>query len=304
MKLATVRTGEVGWNRQLTDAGNDTGVITGDDTGEDTESGTGTRAAVVQGEELLLLPARDVGRLLAQAHWREVVEQALADAERLPLAGARLTPVIPRPGKIVCVGHNYRAHLAELGQSEPAAPTLFTKWADGLLAHREPLALPAVSTQVDWEAEMAVVVGAPLRGARREEAAAAIAGYTIANDVSVRDLQKRTSQWLPGKAFDALTPLGPWLVTADAFEPAGQRIRCLIDGEVVQEGDPGDLVFDAATLLAEVSTFTRLRPGDLLLTGTPGGVGMARTPQRWLQPGQELITEITGIGQLVNPVIG
>jgi acylpyruvate hydrolase len=161
-----------------------------------------------------------------------------------------------------------------------------------LLAHGADLVLPPVSQQVDWEAELAVVVAAD----------GGIAGYTVSNDVSVRDYQKRTSQWLPGKAFDALTPLGPWLVTADAWSPQGQTIRCSVDGEVVQEGDPSDLVFDPATLLADIATFTRLTAGDLVLTGTPGGVGMARTPQRWLQPGQELVTEITGIGRLVNPV--
>ncbi|WP_432489416.1 fumarylacetoacetate hydrolase family protein [Kineococcus sp. SYSU DK018] len=262
----------------------------------------GTAAAVVTGDELVPLDTADVSALLARPGWRAAAEDAERRAPRLPLAGARFAPVVPNPRKVVCVGHNYRAHIAELGHGVPAAPTLFTKWADGLLGHGEPLVLPAVSGQVDWEAEMAVVVGAELAGADREEAAAAIAGYTIANDVSVRDLQKRTSQWLPGKAFDALTPLGPWMVTADAFSPAGRTIRCLVDGEVVQEGDPGDLVFDAAALLADVSTFTRLRPGDVLLTGTPGGVGAARSPQRWLQPGQELVTEIAGIGRLVNPV--
>lgn len=262
----------------------------------------GTRAAVVDDDELLLLPVPDVGVLLARPRWRELVADALPGAPRLALAAARFAPVVPHPAKVVCVGHNYRAHIAELGHAEPTAPTLFAKWADGLLAHGEPLVLPAISQQVDWEAELAVVVGGELVHADRAQAAAAIAGYTIANDVSVRDFQKRTSQWLPGKAFDALTPLGPWLVTADAFDPAGQTIRCLLDGEVVQEGDPGDLVFDAAALLADVSAFTRLRPGDVLLTGTPGGVGVARDPQRWLRPGQELVTEITGIGRLVNPV--
>jgi acylpyruvate hydrolase len=251
-----------------------------------------TRAAVVEDDACALLGPDDVGALLALPDWRSVVAEALPRAQRVPVSGATFAPVVTNPRKVLCVGHNYRAHLAELGQPEPAHPTLFPKWADGLLAHGVDLVLPPVSQQVDWEAELAVVVAAD----------GGIAGYTVANDVSVRDYQKRTSQWLPGKAFDALTPLGPWLVTADAWSPQGQTIRCSVDGEVVQEGDPSDLVFDPATLLADIATFTRLTAGDLVLTGTPGGVGMARTPQRWLQPGQELVTEITGIGRLVNPV--
>lgn len=260
-------------------------------------TGGGTVAVRVEGAELVDLPVADVGGLLAGDPGLRT-----ADGPRTPLADVRWAPVVTQPGKVVCVGHNYRAHIAELGHAEPTAPTLFSKWADTLLGAGEPLVLPAVSRQVDWEAELAVVVGVTLHRATPEQAAAAVGGWTIANDVSMRDWQKRTGQWLAGKAFDASTPLGPWLVTPDGFSPRGQTIRCLLDGEVVQEGDPGDLVFDAATLLADVSTFTTLRPGDVLLTGTPGGVGMARTPQRWLQPGQELVTEITGIGRLVTPI--
>lgn len=257
----------------------------------------GTVAVRVEGAELVDLPATDVGELLAGGP-----ELRHAEGARTRLSDVRWAPVVTKPAKVVCVGHNYRAHLAELGQPEPTAPTLFSKWADTLLGAGEPLVLPRVSEQVDWEAELVVVVGSTLRHATPEQAAAAIGGWTIANDVSMRDWQKRTGQWLAGKAFDASTPLGPWLVTPEEFEPSGQTVRCSIDGEVVQEGDPGDLVFDAATLLADVSTFTTLRPGDVLLTGTPGGVGMARSPQRWLRPGQELVTEITGIGRLVTPI--
>lgn len=255
--------------------------------------GPTTRAAVVDGDHLVLLPAADVGELLAVPGWRAVVDAGTAAGERVPVEAATFAPVVTSPRKVLCVGHNYRAHIAEVGAQVPSDPTYFPKWADGLLAHGAPLVLPPVSDQVDWEAELAVVV----------DADGGVAGYTIANDVSVRDYQKRTSQWLPGKAFDALTPLGPWLVTADAWDPAGQTVRCLVDGEVVQEGDPSDVVFDAPTLLADIATFTRLRAGDVVLTGTPSGVGMARTPPRWLEPGQELVTEISGIGRLVNPVV-
>jgi len=261
-------------------------------------TGQGTIAVRIEDDHVVDLPVADVGELLCSAP-----EVRRAEGPRTPLKDVRWAPVVTNPAKVVCVGHNYRAHIAELGQDEPTAPTLFSKWADTLLGAGEPLELPTSSAQVDWEAELAVVVGSTLRRACRDEADAAIGGWTIANDVSMRDWQKRTGQWLAGKAFDASTPLGPWLVTPDTWSPEGQTIRCLLDGEVVQEGDPADLVFDAATLLADISTFTTLRPGDVLLTGTPGGVGMARTPPRWLAPGSELVTEITGLGRITTPLI-
>ncbi|TMR35611.1 fumarylacetoacetate hydrolase family protein, partial [Nonomuraea zeae] len=183
-----------------------------------------------------------------------------------------------------------------------AHPTLFAKYADTLTGPAAEIRLPA-GLDVDWEAELAVVVGAEIRGASRAEAAAAIWGYTIANDVSVRDWQRRTLQWFQGKAWDRTTPVGPVVVTADELDPAaGLQVVCRVDGVERQRGDTRSLVFDAAALVAYVSTFTRLRPGDLVLTGTPGGVGMAMTPPAYLTDGAVLETEISGIGVLRNRI--
>ncbi|QIS22027.1 fumarylacetoacetate hydrolase family protein [Nocardia terpenica] len=210
------------------------------------------------------------------------------------------------PGKIVCCGHNYRAHIAEMGRDEPEFPTLFAKFADTLTAWDADIALPGPAEVVglDWEAELAVVVGGVLRRADRATARAGIAGYTVANDFSVRTWQHRTSQWLQGKAFDATTPIGPELVTADEIDPgAGLRIVCRVNGIVEQSASTDDLLFDAPTLLSYISGFTVLRPGDVVLTGTPGGVGAAARPRRFLRPGDVVETEIEGIGLLRNRIV-
>ncbi|MFC8503358.1 fumarylacetoacetate hydrolase family protein [Pedococcus sp. NPDC057267] len=209
---------------------------------------------------------------------------------------------LPRPGKVVCCGLNYGEHIRETGRDLPTHPTLFAKYADSLIGPTDDIRLPA-GADVDWEAELAVVVGDTIRGADRATAAAAIAGYTVANDVSVRDWQYRTLQWFQGKAWDRSTPTGPVVVTPDEVDPAaGLTITCRVDGEEVQRDSTKTLVFDGADLLSYISTFTVLRPGDLVLTGTPGGVGTARDPQRFLADGQVLETEIEGIGLLRNTI--
>ena len=206
---------------------------------------------------------------------------------------ARGLPLAP-PGKVICCGLNYGDHIAETGRERPAYPTLFAKYAD--------IVLPA-GLEVDHEAELAVVVGAELRGANREEAEAAIGGYTVANDISVRDWQRRTLQWFQGKAWDATTPIGPVVVAPDAIDPkAGVDVVCRVNGVERQRGNTRTLVFDCADLLAYVSTFTVLRPGDVVLTGTPGGVGMAMTPPTYLADGDVVETEIPGIGTLTKTV--
>ena len=214
---------------------------------------------------------------------------------------ARGLPLAP-PGKVICCGLNYGDHIAETGRERPAYPTLFAKYADTLLPDGADIVLPA-GLEVDHEAELAVVVGAELRGANREEAEAAIGGYTVANDISVRDWQRRTLQWFQGKAWDATTPIGPVVVAPDAIDPkAGVDVVCRVNGVERQRGSTRTLVFDCADLLAYVSTFTVLRPGDVVLTGTPGGVGMAMTPPTYLADGDVVETEIPGIGTLTNTV--
>ncbi len=260
-----------------------------------------TTAAVREAGRWRALAAPDLSELLrtgtSASAFREAAEQAgdtLVDATAvLPL---------PRPSKVICCGLNYADHIRETGRDLPAYPTLFAKYADSLVGPADDIALPA-GLEVDWEAELAVVVGATIRGADAETAQAAIAGYTVANDISVRNWQNRTLQWFQGKAWDQSTPLGPVIVTPDEVDPkAGLQIDCRVNGEVVQHDSTSTLVFDAAALLSYISAFTVLRPGDVVLTGTPGGVGFARTPARFLHDGDVLETEISGIGLLRNTI--
>jgi acylpyruvate hydrolase len=254
-----------------------------------------TTAAVLDGDHWRSLPADNLSDLLATT----ALDRA-ADLVGVDLPGAVPVLPLPSPRKVVCCGLNYADHITEMGRKLPAHPTLFAKYADSLTGPEDDLVLPK-GLDVDWEAELAVVVGAELTGADRDSARAAIAGYTVANDISVRDWQKRTLQWFQGKAWDRTTPLGPVVVTPDALDPvAGVEVICRVDGTERQRGNTRTLVFDAADLLAYVSTFTTLRPGDVVLTGTPGGVGMGMTPPVFLADGDLVETEIPGIGTLRN----
>ena len=261
---------------------------------------SGTRAVRVEGDEHVDLGVPDVGALLAAPDWPD---RAGADGPRSPAAGSELAPVVPRPGKIVCVGLNYRQHILEMGRGLPEHPTLFAKWSEALIGPEDEIELAPESDAVDWEAELGVVIGRRVRRASEGEAAEAIAGFTVVNDVTMRDWQYRTMQWLQGKTFEATTPVGPVLVTPDEL-PGGVRptlaITCDVDGERVQESHTGDLVFDPVALIQYVSSIVTLSPGDLIATGTPGGVGHARTPPRYLSDGARLVTEIQGIGRLDN----
>lgn len=277
----------------------------------DPSGGPATRAAVQSGDRFVLLAARDLNELLETAGWQEqaaaAAEQAAAEGgglhDSIPADGARFATVLPRPSKVICCGLNYADHITEMGRELPQYPTLFAKYADTLIGDGEVIDAAGHGAKVDWEAELAVVVGAPLKNASPADAAAAIAGYTVANDISLRDWQNRTLQWFQGKAFDRTTPLGPVLVTPDECDPeAGVRVRCLVNGEEVQNGNTKTLVFTAAALLSYISTFTQLRPGDVVLTGTPGGVGMGATPPRFLHDGDVVTTEVEGIGTLTNTV--
>ncbi|MEU0511431.1 MULTISPECIES: fumarylacetoacetate hydrolase family protein [unclassified Amycolatopsis] len=260
----------------------------------------GTRAIRVEGERYAELGAPDVGAFLAQEDWRAQAETVTPER---PLAGADLAPVVPRPGKILCVGLNYRNHILEMGRELPRYPTLFAKYPEALVGPADPIALPPESDAVDWEAELALVVGATVRRASETEAAAAIAGFSVLNDVTTRDWQYRSPMWLQGKTFEGTTPFGPYLVTPDEL-PGGTRpeldLSCAVDGEQVQKANTGDLVFDPVELVRYASTILTLRPGDVIATGTPGGVGHARKPPRYLSHGARLVTEISGLGRLEN----
>ncbi len=260
---------------------------------------SGTSAVRIDGDLAIECGARDVGALLAIGDWQ--AKAGAADGPRHRITDLSYAPVVPRPGKIICVGLNYRSHITEMGRDLPEYPTLFAKYPEALIGAFDPLILPAESDQVDWEAELAVVVGRRVRRADATAAAEAIAGYSIINDVTLRDWQYRTTEWLQGKTFEGTAPFGPHLVTPDELAPDA-KISCLIDGEVVQDSTIADLLFGPADLVGYISTILPLNPGDVIATGTMGGVGHSRTPPRYLQSGQALVARIDGIGETVSPV--
>ena len=263
-------------------------------------TGGGTRAVRVDADRAVETGHADVGALLAQPDWRALAEAADGPAhDRSSLDHA---PVVPRPGKIICVGLNYAAHIREMGRELPIYPTLFAKFPEALVGARDDVVLPAASHEIDWEAELAVILGATVRHADETAASAAIAGYAVLNDVTARDWQYRTLQWLQGKTFESTTPFGPELVTSDE---AGEALdlSCTLDGDPVQAANTGDLVFSPAALVAYISTILTLNPGDVIATGTPGGVGHARDPKRYLQPGSVVTTSIAGLGECRNTCV-
>ncbi|MFZ8757519.1 fumarylacetoacetate hydrolase family protein [Microbacterium sp. HMH0099] len=256
-----------------------------------------TAAARVAGAQVVVLEGfADIGDLLRAGSPSGVASVA---GPVVGMDAVRFAPVILAPSKIVCVGLNYRAHIREMKRELPERPVLFAKFADTLAAAGEDIALPPESAEVDWEGELAVVIGSTVRRATAEQAEDAIAGYTIANDASMRDWQSRTREWLQGKIWERSTPLGPFLVTPDEI-PSDARMTTSVDGVVKQRGDIHDLVHGPVDLVRYVSTITTLRPGDVILTGTPGGVGHARDPREYLTSGSVVEVTVDGIGTLTN----
>jgi acylpyruvate hydrolase len=262
----------------------------------------GTRAARIDGDTATVLDAVDVGALLGDAGWAG--RATAATGATLAVADLDYAPLIPRPDKIMCIGLNYRSHIMEMrGGDLPGYPTVFAKYRSSLVGAHDDIVLPAASSAVDWEAELAVIIGSPIRRADRDTATAAIAGYSVLNDVSMRDWQNRTLQFLQGKTFESSTPLGPWLVTPDepgAVPGPEQRIGCAVDGEVMQDSTTADLLFDVPHLVAYLSEILTLLPGDVIATGTPSGVGAGRKPPRFLADGEVVVTTISGVGELRN----
>ena len=221
-----------------------------------------------------------------------------------PLSGVSLAPCIPHPGKIICLGVNYVDHAKEGGNTVADYPALFLRCDTSLLAHGAPLQVPAISTKLDFEAELAVVIGRRTRFVPEADALTAVFGYACFNDASLRDYQRRTTQWTIGKNFDATGGFGPCLVTADALPPGctGLRIQSRLNGQVMQSANTSDMVFGVARTIALLSECLTLEPGDVLVMGTPGGVGYARTPPVWMKAGDTIEIDIEGIGVLSNPV--
>ncbi|WP_411733445.1 fumarylacetoacetate hydrolase family protein [Paeniglutamicibacter sp.] len=266
-----------------------------------TNAGT---AAVRQDDDqyVVIAPYRSVDELLGNPDWKAVAAEARGTVDEgtlIPVDGAELASVVTHPGKIICVGLNYRKHILEMGRELPEYPTLFSKYAETLIGANDVIELPVEDEAIDWEAELAVIVGKSGRRIGQDEANDYIAGYSICNDVSMRTWQFRSVEWLQGKNWENSTPLGPVLVTTDEWTPGG-TITTKVDDETMQKASTGDLVHDPAFLVSYISTMITLNPGDVIITGTPGGVGHARKPQRYLSDGQVLETTIEGIGTLRN----
>ncbi|GLQ47947.1 5-oxopent-3-ene-1,2,5-tricarboxylate decarboxylase [Dyella lipolytica] len=222
----------------------------------------------------------------------------------IDLSAVRILPPVPKPPKILCVGLNYDDHLEESGLKKPVYPEIFGRFATSLIAHGEPIRLPRESTALDYEAELAVVIGRGGRRINRDRALDHVAGYSLFNDATIRDFQLRTPQWTMGKNFDGTGAFGPWLVTPDALPPGahGLHIQGRLNGQVMQDSSIDKLIFSVPALIELISVAISLEPGDVIITGTPGGVGAARKPPVYMQPGDVFEVEIQGMGVLSNPI--
>jgi 2-keto-4-pentenoate hydratase/2-oxohepta-3-ene-1,7-dioic acid hydratase in catechol pathway len=210
---------------------------------------------------------------------------------------------IDRPGKIVCVGLNYRDHAEEQGVELPEEPLLFAKWPNTLIGPGDPIVIPPLVTRCDYEAELGVVIGERVTRVSKENALEAVRGYVCANDVSARDLQFKDGQWTRGKSVDTFCPVGPLVPAQEIADPHALRIRAIVSGEVLQDSTTANLIFGVDEIISHASQTLTFEPGDLILTGTPAGVGVFRDPQRLLRPGDEVTIEIEGVGTLTNPVV-
>src|ERR1700722_5976305 len=222
-----------------------------------------------------------------------------------PLASVRLLAPVPRPPKLICIGLNYRDHAAEARQEIPKVPTIFAKFSNVVIGPGEPIVIPRISRKPDYEAEFMFVIGAGGRHIAAQDWQRHVFGYTVFNDVSARDIQSASSQWMLGKSFDTFAPMGPYLVSADEIlDPHAVDISLGIGGEVLQHSNTRELIFGIPELVAYLSSVVTLEPGDVVATGTPAGVGFTRKPPRYLRPGDEVVVRIEGLGELRNPVVG
>jgi 2-keto-4-pentenoate hydratase/2-oxohepta-3-ene-1,7-dioic acid hydratase in catechol pathway len=218
--------------------------------------------------------------------------------------GLQYGPAVADPGKIICVGLNYRRHAAETGMAVPETPVLFSKFLNTIASYGDSVSLPPVATEYDYEVELGVVMGKPARNVSEDAALDYVLGYVTANDISVRDLQTRTSQWLLGKTLDNFLPVGPYLVTADEVgDPQLLDIKTWVNGDIRQDSSTGDMIFTVAQIVSYISRYFTLEPGDLIVTGTPEGVAMGREDKPWLKPGDEVVVEVGKLGVLKNVMV-
>jgi len=266
-----------------------------------------TTWGVVEGERFLdvgaALSARYADLKSAVAAGFDGVAKAAAAAAATPVDAVEWLPVIPNPDKILCVGLNYEMHRKETGRSEVENPTIFARYANSQTGHLAPIIRPKVSTELDFEGELAVIIGKPGRYIPYAEAMSHVAGYACYNDGSIRDFQRHTHQFTPGKNFPDTGAFGPWMMTPDELGPLGElRLQTRLNGEVVQEATFSQMIFDIARQIEYCSAFTRLEAGDVIVSGTPGGVGAKRNPPLWMKPGDVVEVEIDGLGTLRNPI--
>jgi 2-keto-4-pentenoate hydratase/2-oxohepta-3-ene-1,7-dioic acid hydratase in catechol pathway len=268
-------------------------------------------AGVLVGDRVVSLAAAGFADMIAvlgsgsegRANIERFVEQPAADCV-FPLSSVQLLAPVPRPPKLICVGLNYRDHAAEARQEIPRVPTIFAKFSNTVIGPGAAIVLPKNSRKPDYEAEFAFVIGTGGRHIAAEDWQRHVFGYTVFNDVSARDVQSATSQWMLGKSFDTFAPMGPWITSADEIgDPHGLDISLRIGGEVLQHSNTRELIFKIPELVAHLSSIVTLEPGDVVATGTPSGVGFARKPPRYLQPGDEVVVSIEGLGELRNPVV-
>lgn len=263
----------------------------------------GTAAwGIVDGDDVV--DCADIAASLRMALRAGTVPAAPPDADRFPLAAITFLPPIPDPEKIICIGLNYLTHIQEGGRDVPKQPTIFTRWANSQVGHLQPIVRPKQSETLDFEGEMAVVIGRQARHLPRADAMGVVAGYSCYNDGSVREWQRHTSQFTPGKNFPNTGGFGPWIVTPDeAGDIAHASLVTRVNGAEMQRATLDDLVFDVPGLIEYCSAFTMLEPGDVIITGTTGGVGAYRKPPLWLKPGDTVEVEVSGVGVLRNGVV-
>lgn len=268
-----------------------------------------TTYGVVEGDQLIDLESvkstfgADLKQAIAANRLGELTPAVLAPLPRVPLADVTFLPVIANPGKVLCIGINYATHVRETGRDMPTYPMIFTRFADSQVAHLQPIIRPKVSHKLDFEGELAVVIGKTARHVNAADALDYVAGYACYNDGSVRDWQKHTLQFVPGKNFPQTGGFGPWMVTHDEInDPQELELTTRLNGEVMQHTHTSDMIFDVRQLIEYCSTFTELAPGDVIVSGTTGGVGAFREPPVWMKPGDTVEVEITGIGRLRNSI--